>query len=70
MAKVDISKLTIEELVNYEKAAKQVCLRYENTIKNYDGSIRTTDEDYTKYEKYHKVYLRILSELESRISDL
>ena len=69
MAKIDISKLSIEELISYEKAAKEVCLRYENTIKNYDGSIRFGDE-YTKYEKYHKVYLKILSELEDRISDL
>jgi len=70
MAEVDIKKLTIGELIDYEKAAKAVCLRYENNIKVYDGSLRTNSLDYDLYEKYNKIYLKILSELEDRVSKL
>jgi hypothetical protein len=70
MAKIDISKLSVEELVHYEEAAKKVILHYENSIKVYDGSIRLNSADYEAYEKYNKVYLKILRELENRLSEL
>lgn len=70
MDKKNISNLTLDELVTCEKAAKSVILRYENNIKMYDGSIRTGGEDYVNYEKFNKIYLRIIDEMEKRISDL
>lgn len=70
MAKIDISKLTIDELVHYEEAAKRVCLRYENNIRVYDGSLRVDSDDYAKYDKFNQIHLKIIREMENRLSEL
>lgn len=59
-----------DELLCYYKIAKELCQRYENSIKNYDGSIITDGETYQKYEKLSKVCLKLLDEMESRVLDL
>ena len=67
MEKVDISKVSLGDLVNYEKLIKSVILSYENSIKMYDGSIKTDNIEYQKYERLNKIYKRILVESEKRI---
>ena len=67
MEKVDISKVSLADLVNYEKLIKSVILSYENSIKMYDGSIKTDNIEYQKYERLNKIYKRILVESEKRI---
>ena len=70
VGKIDISALSISELVDYEKAVKSVVLQYENNIKMYDGSIRTEGDDFNKYNTLNKLYLKILSEMEKRLLKL
>ena len=65
-----LSELSISDLYYYEQAAKEICTRYEKNIKQYDGSIRTEGDDYYSYNRYNKVYLKIIEELEDRISKL
>lgn len=67
MAKTNVSSLSIGELADYEKAIQPVILKYENSIKNYDGSIKTDNTDYKKYEALNRIYLRILDEVEKRV---
>jgi hypothetical protein len=69
MEKVDVSKVSLGDLVNYEKLIKSVILSYENSIKMYDGSIKTDNIEYQKYERLNKIYKRILVESEKRILD-
>lgn len=66
----NLSTLSIADLYFYEQAAKEICTRYENTIKQYDGSIRTEGNDFSRYDKFNKIYLRIIEELENRVSNL
>lgn len=70
MAKSDISNLSISELYYYTQATKEICSRYENNIKVYDGSIRTEGDDYDNYNKFNKIYLKLIVELEKRVSEL
>lgn len=67
MEKVDVSKVSLADLVNYEKLIKSVILSYENSIKMYDGSIKTDNIEYQKYERLNKIYKKILVESEKRI---
>lgn len=67
MEKVDVSKVSLGDLVNYEKLIKSVILSYENSIKMYDGSIKTDNIEYQKYERLNKIYKKILVESEKRI---
>lgn len=70
MEKMELSKLSIGDLYYYTQASKDICMRYENNIKVYDGSIRTEGDDYKKYDKFNKIYLRLLEEIERRVSEL
>lgn len=65
-----LSKLSIGDLVNYEKATRAAMLRYENMIKRYDGAIITDGDDYAKYDRLNKIYQSILSEMEKRVLSL
>ena len=66
----NLSTLNISDLYFYEQAAKEICTRYENTIKQYDGSIRTDGHEFANYDKFNKIYLKIVEELEKRVSNL
>lgn len=65
-----IENLTIEELVNYEKAAAIVCARYEKNIKSYDGSIINDTQAVATFETFNKIYNKITKELEKRLLSL
>ena len=45
MAKIDITKIDLTELISLEKAANIICKNYENLIKMYDGSINKNIKD-------------------------
>ena len=70
MAKINMSDLSIVELNAYEEAANKICLRYENSLRVYNGSIRTDTCDYNEYEKFNKIHLRLLKEMENRLGEL
>jgi hypothetical protein len=67
---MDLSKLNIEELLNYEKAAQLVCSRYEKNIKMYDGSLATHSSEYEKFDFFNKLYIKIFEEIENRLRKL
>ena len=54
------SQLSLMELVYAEKAAKIICQRYENSIKNYDGSIARNSVEYNKFKQFNNLHQEIL----------
>lgn len=70
MAKIDITKIDLTELISLEKAANIICKNYENLIKMYDGSINKNIKEYGIYTKYNNIRLKILDEIESRLNSI
>lgn len=62
-------ELSLLELMLYERASELVCKKYENSCKNYDGSI-TNDEEYSLFLKYNKIHENLLIELRKRLDDI
>ncbi len=67
---MNLEKLSLEDLYYYERLTKVICSIYENSVKNYDGSIRQNSDDLTKFDEYNKRYRMIVSEIEKRIQQL
>lgn len=63
MKKEESKKYTLSELLELEKAARVVCVRYENSTKNYDGSIINNSE-YELFKKYNNFRNMVLNEIE------
>jgi uncharacterized protein YutE (UPF0331/DUF86 family) len=63
MKKDELKKYTLSELLEFEKAARVVCVRYENSTKNYDGSIINNSE-YELFKKYNNFRNMVLNEIE------
>ena len=61
-----MEKYTLAELIQYEKATRIVCMKYESASKNYDGTIINNSE-YVKFKKYNDFRLDIISEIEKRL---
>ena len=61
-----MEKYTLSELIQYEKATRIVCMKYESASKNYDGTIINNSE-YVKFKKYNDFRLDIISEIEKRL---
>lgn len=64
------SQLSLMELVYAEKATKIICQRYENSIKNYDGSIARNSAEYGKFKQFNNLHQEILDKIEETISKL
>lgn len=64
------SQLSLMELVYAEKAAKIICQRYENSIKNYDGSIARNSVEYNKFKKFNNLHQELLDKIEETLSRL
>ena len=64
------SQLSLMELVYAEKAAKIICQRYENSIKNYDGSIARNSVEYNKFKQFNNLHQEILDKIEETLSKL
>ena len=64
------SQLSLMELVYAEKAAKIICQRYENSIKNYDGSIAHNSVEYNKFKKFNNLHQELLDKIEETLSRL
>ena len=63
-----MEKLTNSEIVDLERMCRMVCVKYEQTIKNYDGTISTEGKNADTFKKYNALHERILSEMESRLN--
>ena len=64
------SQLSLMELVYAEKAAKIICQRYENSIKNYDGSIARNSVGYNKFKQFNNLHQELLDKIEETLSRL
>ena len=58
------SHLSLMELIYAEKAAKIICQRYENSIKNDDGSIAHNSVEYNKFKQFNNLHQEILDKIE------
>lgn len=63
-------QLSLMELVYAEKAAKIICQRYENSIKNYDGSIARNSVEYNKFKQFNNLHQELLDKIEETLSRL
>ena len=61
------SQLSLMELIYAEKAAKIICQRYENSIKNYDGSIAHNSVEYNKFKQFNNLHQEILDKIEETL---
>lgn len=65
-----INSLSIQELIYVEQATKIVCQKYENTVKNYDGSFRQNGDDYNNFKKFNTLRNKVISKLEEKLTEL
>ena len=66
----ELGKINICDLVAYEKVTRLVCMKYENSIKNYDGTLNQDSLDFSKFEKFNRLRNNILEEMEKRLVNL
>lgn len=66
----DLNFLSIKELVYIEQATKIVCQKYENTVKNYDGSFKQNGDDYNNFKKFNTLRNKVISKLEEKLARL
>jgi len=59
--------MDLKDLLELEKATRIIVQRYENTIKNYDGTINDDTASFEKFSKYNKIYTKILEDIEKKI---
>ena len=62
-----MDKLNNRELLDLEKMCRLVCIKYEHTVKNYDGTISDDSEHTGRFKAYNSLHERILSEMEARL---
>ena len=65
--KVNLNSLSIQELIYIEQATRIVCQKYENTVKNYDGSFKQNGDDYNNFKKFNTLRNKVISKLEEII---
>jgi Txe/YoeB family toxin of Txe-Axe toxin-antitoxin module len=65
--KTEKKEHTIEELVYAEKAVFSICKKYENSVKNYDGSISQDGKEYQKYKFFNDIHHKIINKMEELI---
>lgn len=68
MKKENISNYTLTALLELEKAARIVCMKYESASKNYDGSIINNDQ-YSLFKKYNDFRSMVIDEMEERLNE-
>lgn len=68
MKKENISNYTLTALLELEKTARIVCMKYESASKNYDGSIINNDQ-YSLFKKYNDFRSRVIDEMEKRLNE-
>ena len=68
--KVNLNSLSIQELIYIEQATRIVCQKYENTVKNYDGSFKQNGGDYNNFKKFNTLRNKVISKLEEKLARL
>ena len=67
---IKLIHLSIQDLVNYEKAACIVCRKYENMIRDYSGMLNSYSHEYEKFEHMNTIHNQIINEIEERLNKL
>ena len=67
--KVNLNSLSIQELIYIEQATRIVCQKYENTVKNYDGSFKQNGGDYNNFKKFNTLRNKVISKLEEKLEE-
>ena len=65
-----LTDLSLTDLVYIEKSIKVVCQRYENSIKNYDGSISHNTPNYKKFQLFNELHHKVLNKMEEKLMEL
>lgn len=68
MTKEKLSNYTLSTLLELEKAARIVCMKYESASKSYDGSI-INNEQYSMFSKYNMFRNRVIEEMEKQLNE-
>lgn len=68
--KVNLNSLSIQELIYIEQATRIVCQKYENTVKNYDGSFKQNGDDYNNFKKFNTLRNKVISKLEEKLEEV
>ena len=68
--KVNLNSLSIQELIYIEQATRLVCQKYENTVKNYDGSFKQNGDDYNNFKKFNTLRNKVISKLEEKLEEI
>lgn len=68
--KVNLNSLSIQELIYIEQATRIVCQKYENTVKNYDGSFKQNGDDYNNFKKFNTLRNKVISKLEEKLEEI
>ena len=68
--KVNLNSLSIQELIYIEQATRIVCQKYENTVKNYDGSFKQNEGDYNNFKKFNTLRNKVISKLEEKLEEI
>lgn len=63
----NLKDLTLTELVDAEKAVNTVCKKYENSLRNYDGTILRNTKEYDMFQKFNDLHTRIITEMENKL---
>ena len=66
----DLNSLSIQELIYIEQATRIVCQKYENTVKNYDGSFKQNGGDYNNFKKFNTLRNKVISKLEEKLEEI
>lgn len=66
----NFDSLTLQDLCYVEKAINVVCKKYENTIRNYDGSISTNTKEYERFKSINALHSRVINKMENELLKL
>lgn len=69
---MDLKKLSMEELLHYEEAAKIVCTKYEKSASSYMDWKRDSeyDDEQKAFIKANDIYKKIVNEIERRVWEI
>lgn len=75
MAKVALTDMTIAELMDYEKAARIICTKYEKSALAWGtdtvrGDYSGSNEFQEYYKKYKNIYDKVVEEIEKRLDNI
>lgn len=75
VSKNKLTDMSIIELVNYEKAARIICIKYEKSATAWGADTLRADleganEFQKEYLKYKIIYDKIIEEIERRLGEL